>query len=109
MSIEIPDWVVEAAAKAFFEDQCPLDHWDAPMEGDERDDWRDGARKVLRAVLEGWLEPAGFQHRYNRPLPDGTSCRWFESSDSDLEKIRNNYSDQYDLRTLYTLRKDKTP
>lgn len=96
MSIEIPDWVLEAATKALFEDQCPLDQWTSPMEEDEREDWRDGARKVLRAALEGWLEPRGYL------------ITW-EISDEQVVSARPAHQDDGTTETLYLLRKDKTP
>lgn len=40
---------IDAVARAIFEDQCPLDHWDAPMDNEERDSWRDGAKKAIDA------------------------------------------------------------
>jgi hypothetical protein len=50
---------VEIAAKAYFEDMCSLDRWNDPMDEKEREDWCDGARKIITAALGAWVVPVG--------------------------------------------------
>lgn len=94
--IEVPDWVVEIAAKAYFEDMCSLDRWNDPMDEAERDDWRDGARKIITAALGAWVVPAGFTNSEEmRELLAGRGG-WVSGIELDG-----------DTHTLYTLRQEK--
>ncbi|MEG3182648.1 hypothetical protein [Novilysobacter erysipheiresistens] len=47
----VDEAMVERAAKAIFEDQCPEDMWNAPMQDDERESWRECARVTMSAAL----------------------------------------------------------
>lgn len=127
--IEVPSWVVEIAAKAYFEDMSSLDRWNDPMDEKEREDWRDGARKIITAALGAWVvrEPYRLGNRYmtqggeevtlNQVANYGTS---YESMCDDVGVHRytrrdfgrvtgsaHDYSDQRNIPPLYTLRQEK--
>lgn len=91
--IEVPDWVVEVAAKALFEDQCPLDIWETPMDDEERESWRDGARKIITAALGAWVVPVG--QADTMPGTVGFTAAVFKTIDVGV------------AQPLYTLRQEK--
>lgn len=64
-------------------------------------------RAALEAGLAAMLEPVGWQQRYARPLPNGDRCQWWECSETDMEKIRSQFSDSYELRRIYADKESK--
>lgn len=68
---------------------------------------REEMRAALEAGLAAMLEPVGWQQRYARPLPNGDRCQWWECSETDMEKIRSQFSDSYELRRIYADKESK--
>lgn len=99
--MKVTDAAVEAAAKAFFEDQCPLDHWNDPMDDAEREEWRKGARKIMQAGLAAMLEPVHqCMSTDEDEIPNGLRDIWMDVSPSDY----NNLTNRNDVRGRVTYR-----
>lgn len=96
MSIEIPSNVIDRAIASFWHELDPEERQDP--------EWREWAEEkvlaMLHAALEGWMVPESVQ------LQDPGGCWWSFNTPSALADAK---SLGWPARTLYTLRKDKTP